>query len=211
VDNRLSRRVSSGGSGAAGLCDKVPFFLKQVQNADLFKSIIAALPQCCELLPENIRVLNSGKFRNDGADMFTAFEVIEKIFDPVALFDDAYAACRKDGLFVVTSATSSGFEYKVLGEHSPNIIPIDRLNLLSLEALIGRIKEAGFEIVEVSTPGRLDVEIVKRAYEKDTDIPKNPFWQYLFSKRSANVLHSLQEYLQQYQLSSHVWIAAIKR
>ena len=111
----------------------------------------------------------------------------------------------------MASTTSSGFEYQVLGEHSPNIIPIDRVNLLSLEALTGQVERAGFEIIEVSTPGRLDVEIVQKAFEKDPSIPLHPFWQYIFCHRDVHAMHSLQEYLQQYQLSSHVRIAAIKR
>ena len=77
------------------------------------------------------------------------------------LFKDAHAACRRNGLFIMTSTTSSGFEYQVLGKYSPNLIPMDRLNLLSLEALIGQMKKAGFEIIEVSTPGRLDVRLSK--------------------------------------------------
>ena len=111
----------------------------------------------------------------------------------------------------MTSATSSGFEYQVLKEHSPNIIVPDRLNILALEALVDQIEKAGFEVIELSTPGRLDVEIVKRAYEKDPNIPLDSFWKYIFDSRDANALHSFQEYLQQFRLSSHVRIAAIKK
>lgn len=176
--------------------------------------MISASPECYEqedLLPERVDTLKSDVLAVDSVDVFAAFEVVEKIFDPMKLFKDAHAACRRNGLFIMTSTTSSGFEYQVLGEHSPNLIPMDRLNLLSLEALMGQMKKAGFEIIEVSTPGRLDVEIVKKTYERNLDIPLHPFWQYLFHNRDINALHSLQEYLQQYQLSSHVRIAAIKK
>ena len=193
---------------------KYPIFLKQINSVGLFKTVISASPECYEqedLLPERVDTLKSDVLVADSVDVFAAFEVVEKIFDPMKFFKDAHAACRRDGLFIMTSTTSSGFEYQVLGEHSPNLIPMDRLNLLSLEALMGQMKKAGFEIIEVSTPGRLDVEIVKKAYERNLDIPLHPFWQYLFHNRDINALHSLQEYLQQYQLSSHVRIAAIKR
>ena len=137
--------------------------------------------------------------------------MVERVFDPKKLFDDAYHACKKNGLFILTSATSSGFEYQVLGEHSPNLIAPDRLNLLSLESLTNQIENAGFEIIEMSTPGRLDVEMVKRAYENNPEIMIEPFWKYLFKYRDENALKSLQEYLQRFQLSSHVRIAAIKK
>jgi len=188
--------------------------LQEVNSLGFFKSIISVLPECFEeeyLLPENIKIIQNNKTIENKIDILTAFEVVERVFNPANLFNDAYSSCKKNGLFLVTTTTSSGFEYQLLGEHSPNIIPLDRLNLLSLEALTSQIEKAGFEIIEISTPGRLDVEIVKRTYEKNPDIPLDPFWKYLFRYRNESALHSLQEYLQKYQLSSHVRLAAIKR
>jgi len=191
-----------------------PALLKQLKNANLFKSIRTVVPECYEqddLLPENIEIMDNTNVIKDSIDVFAAFEVLERVFDPGRLFDSAYNACRKNGLFIMTSTTSSGFEYQVLGEYSPNLIVPDRLNLLSLESLIKQIEDAGFEVIEASTPGRLDVEMVKKTYEKYPDIPLESFWKYLFSCRNERALHSLQEYLQQFQLSSHVRIAAIKK
>lgn len=189
-------------------------FLDQLKNTGLFECMVSFLPECYE--PEkmssgNIKIIKDGHIEKDSIDIFSAFEVIERVFNPKKLFFDAFKACKKGGLFVFTAATSSGFEYQVLKKYSPNIIPTDRLNLLSFEVLVSKIKEAGFEIIETSTPGRLDVEIVRRTYEKNPDIPIDPFWKYLFRFRDENALHSLQEYLQQFQLSSHIRMAAIKR
>jgi len=193
---------------------KHPVFLKQVNNAGLFRKVLSVYPECYEQ-EDSLRtqgfIENSNELKQNSVDVLAAFEVVEKIFDPIKFFKDAYAACKKNGLFIIETTTSSGFEYQVLGEHSPNIIPIDRLNILSLEALTGQIEKVGFEIIEMSTPGRLDVEIVKKAVEKDPDIPLHHFWKYLFRHRGVNAVNSLQEYLQQYQLSSHVRIAAIKK
>jgi hypothetical protein len=193
---------------------KYPSLLKQLSDTGLFKFIVSVLPECYEqenLLPKNVKIVNNKDITEGSIDISSAFEVVERAFDPGELFKDAYNACKKNGLFIITTATSSGFEYQVLGEYSPNAIPPDRLNLLSLEALRALIEKAGFKTIEVSTPGRLDVEMVKRTYEKNPDIPLEQFWKYLFRYRNENALYSLQEYLQQFQLSSHVRIAAIKR
>jgi len=193
---------------------KYPALLTQLNNTGLFSYIVSVLPECYEqenLLPGNIKIISNSNKVKESIDIFAAFEVVERAFDPVKLFNNAFNVCKKNGLCIITSATSSGFEYQILGEYSPNVIPIDRLNLLSLEALRTQIEKAGFEIIEVSTPGRLDVEIVKRTYDKNPDIPLDSFWKYLFRYRRENALHALQEYLQQFQLSSHVRIAAIKR
>ncbi len=193
---------------------KYPILLKQLSNTGLFKSIVSVLPEFYEqenLLPKNIKIISENDMVEDSIDIFAAFEVAEKAFDPGKLFDDAYITCKKNGLLIISSTTSSGFEYQVLGEYAPNVIPTDRLNLLSLEALTALIEKAGFDTVEVSTPGRLDIEMVKRTYEKNPDIPLDRFWKYLFRYRNENALRSLQEYLQKFRLSSHVRIAAIKR
>jgi|ETNmetMinimDraft_35_1059890.scaffolds.fasta_scaffold09716_3 hypothetical protein len=191
-----------------------PALLKQLNGADIFKYIKTFVPEFYEqddLLPGNIEIIDNTNVIENSIDVFAAFEVVERVFDPGRLFDNAYAACRKNGLLIMTSTTSSGFEYQVLGECSPNLIAPDRLNLISLEALIKQIENSGFEVIEMSTPGRLDVEIVKKTYEKNPDMPLDPLWKYIFSYRDKNALHFLQEYLQQFQLSSHVRIAAIKK
>jgi ribosomal protein S27E len=193
---------------------KYPALLRQLNETNFFKSIISAFPECYEqehLLPDNINITKDLEVVKNSTDVFAAFEVVERTFDPGKLFNDGQSTCKKNGLFIITSTTASGFEYQVLGEYSPNVFPPDRLNLLSLEALMRQIEKAGFKIIEVSTPGRLDVEMVKKTYEKNPDIPLDPFWKYLFRYRNENALHSLQEYLQQFQLSSHVRIAAIKK
>jgi len=193
---------------------KYPALLRQLEETGFFKSIISVSPECYDqeyLIPKTATITEDLELATNSVDIFAAFEVLERVFDPGRLFKDAEITCKKNGLIVVTSTTASGFEYQVLGEHSPNVFPPDRLNLLSLEALIQRIEKTGFKIIEVSTPGRLDVEMVKKAYDKNSDIPLDPFWKYLFRCRSESALHSLQEYLQQFQLSSHVRIAAIKK
>jgi hypothetical protein len=193
---------------------RYPTFMKELDNTGIFSSFFSVKPEYFgqeDLLPKNVKTAEAKCIFKEDIDVFAAFEIVERVFSPRELFRQASAACRKGGLFIITSATSSGFEYQVLKEHSPNIIAPDRLNILALEALTNQIEKSGFEIIEVSTPGRLDVEIVKRVYEKNPGIPLDSFWKYIFNNRDANALHSFQEYLQQFRLSSHVRIAAIKK
>jgi len=193
---------------------RYPIFLNELNSTGIFSSLFLLNPECYnkdELLPCHSKVVENNYILENEVDVFAAFEIVERVFSPRELFRRAFKACRDGGLFVITSATSSGFEYQVLKEHSPNIIVPDRLNILALETLAEQIKTAGFEIIEVSTPGRLDVEIVKRTYEENPDLPLDSFWRYIFNNRDAAALHSFQEYLQQFRLSSHVRIAAIKQ
>lgn len=193
---------------------RYPVFLNELNDTGIFSSFLLLNQECYnqgELLPVNSKVVGDKQILENEVDVFAAFEIVERVFDPLELFRRAFTACRNGGLFVITSATSSGFEYQLLKEHSPNIIVPDRLNILALEALVDQIKSAGFEVIEVSTPGRLDVEIVKRTYEENPGLAADRFWKYIFNNRDAAALHSFQEYLQQFRLSSHVRIAAIKK
>jgi SAM-dependent methyltransferase len=192
---------------------KYPWLLSELRSRRHLKTIISILPECFEeesSLRKTAEIMNTDEVGENSVDGFAAFEVVERVFDVQRLLDNAYRVCRQDGLLIITSSTSSGFEYQALGSYSPNIVPFDRINLLSLEALVGRIEKAGFEIIEVSTPGRLDLEIVKKVYEEDPDIPLDPFWKYVLRHRSEDAGRSFQEWLQRFQLSAHVRIAAKK-
>jgi SAM-dependent methyltransferase len=191
---------------------RYPAFLSQVKDQKIFQRVLLFLPECFEqegLIPKDIEIFRKG-FPRGYADVFAAFEQIERSFAPKRVIEEAALACKPGGIFVVTTNTSSGFEYQVLSDKSPNLIPFDRLNLLSFEALLRLFKDYGFNVVEASTPGRLDIEIVKKTIERHREIPGSSLWKYVFEHRSPESLHVLQEFCQRFQLSSYVRIAAIK-
>ena len=72
-------------------------------------------------------------------------------------------------------------------------------------------KRNGFEIIELSTPGQLDVDLVKNAIKNNPNLKISRFVTYLLQKRDEDSHRSFQEFLQRYKLSSHVRIAAIKK
>ena len=192
---------------------KYPHLLRHLMREDDFKSILSFKPQLFEqlsLVPD--RVIIEDKLDNLGLiDVITAFETLERMFDPSEFFLLANKYCKPGGLLLITTASYSGFEYQVLGENAPNINPINRMNLLSIEALSGRIQSAGFELIELSTPGRLDVEITRQAIEELGDIKMDSFWKYIFKFRDEKTWRDLQNFLQINRLSSHVRIVARKK
>ena len=193
---------------------KYPYFIEQICAQKLFQSIILFDSKVYEqsgLLPGTVVIENRLDHYRGKVSIVTAFECIERMFDPGILFSAANECCMPGGLLLITTATCSGFEFQVLGEHAPNINPINRMNLLSLEVLKERIQSAGFEIIELSTPGRLDVEVVRRAIKESENIAIHPFWKYIFQSRGEDTWQNLQNFLQLNRLSSHVRIAARKK
>jgi hypothetical protein len=108
----------------------------------------------------------------------------------------------------VTARSGSGFDVQVLWEHA-DVTPLEHLNLISVEGLERAIEHSGFEIVELSTPGQLDVQVVDRARkERGTVLPR--FLDYLLAHRDALCHEKLQDFIQEQRLSSHMRLIARK-
>lgn len=192
---------------------KYPGFLETLCNSGEFRRVAILRPDFGSgdwSMPAGIEQAEEPQRLNGQAGLFTAFEVLERLFDPRTFLNQAREVCLPGGILVLTTTTCSGFEYQVLGAHAPNLNPPDRLNLFSIETLTRMLEECGFELLELSTPGRLDVEIVRKTLEANPELPVSSFWRYFFQHRGEGARHSLQEFLQQYQLSSHVRVAARK-
>lgn len=191
---------------------KYAFLIKHMQAQNVFGKIAMLEPQLYEnskALPDNIAIISANT--STQVDMVTCFEGLERAADPKALVHVASDQLREGGLFFLTTASCSGFEYQVLKEHAPNLNPINRMNLLSLEAIVALLENGGFEVLELSTPGRLDVDIVKGAMAKK-DMPNvDPFWKYVFFHRHGRTSNALQQFLQESRLSSHVRVVARKK
>lgn len=189
-------------------------FLNMLDESQKITSIISInpeLPRGESALPQNATVFDSLDMVKEKVDVFTALEVLERVFDPAAFIRDAYAACQQGGLFFLTTNTISGFEYQILQDNSPRLHPPDRINLLSIEAIQDRLNETGFEVIELSTPGRVDVEIVRSTLESNPDVSIPEFIKYLLKNRDEKTWHSLQDFLQRNRLSSYLRVAARKK
>ena len=119
------------------------------------------------------------------------------------------ASCAR-GLLLATTTLISGFDLQVLWDRSNSIFPPDRLNLLSVEGLTKLLERHGLNLLEFSTPGMFDVEIVRRAILSDPDADWPRFIRYLVEKRDENAFDALQEYLQRFRLSSFARVVGRK-
>jgi len=185
--------------------------INEAKKFDRVTSISHKLPKQENLFPKDMIIYDDMSLIEEKVHVFTAFEVLDRIFDPVEFIKEAHRVCRSGGLFFLTTNTISGFEYQMLGDKSPRLHPPDRINLLSIEAIHNRLTESGFEVIELSTPGRLDVEIVRNALESNPEISTPEFFKYIFKNREERTWHSFQDFLQQNRLSSYIRVAARKK
>lgn len=140
----------------------------------------------------------------------SAFEKIEHRFNPHMFLEEACRRLAPGGLLFFTTRSISGFDMQVLWDKAPYIFVPEHLNLLSIEGIKLLIERLGMELLEISTPGQLDLEFVVRTAEQDPSIQLPRFVEYLIEQRDALAHADFQEFLQKHRLSSHVRVAARK-
>ncbi|MBI4369367.1 MAG: methyltransferase domain-containing protein [Elusimicrobia bacterium] len=190
---------------------KYPQFLEGLVQAKEFDRVTSVDPDWRlgnTPWPDSVEKLSVGSIGINGTDLMAAFDVLERVHDPAAVIGWMKSCLRPGGLAIVTTALSTGLEYLVLGAKAPNLNPIERRNLFSLEALSDLLTRHDFELLELSTTGRLDVELVARAMEEHPKDFQRTFWWYFFHHRGPEALQALQEFVQQHQLSSHCRLVA---
>jgi len=178
-----------------------------------FEKIIFVNPLALknESRSNNIKRTNNLGRLKEKCDIFAAFDSLDREFDPINFIKQANKTCRKGGLLLLTANTISGFEYQILGKNSDRLVPPDRLNLLSTEAIYNLLTKNGFQIIDLSTPGKLDVEIVANTFKSNSNIDMPEFLKYMFKYRSEDTWESFQDFLQLNKLSSYLRIAAVKK
>lgn len=193
--------------GFLAACATVPLFKRR-----LVVSPDAGLSQAC--LTHGCEVLDPLKpcFSEDVlVDLVSGFEALNEVHNPRAWVQQVHGWLQPEGLLVLTARTISGFDLQVLGVKSRNIHPMDHLNLPSIEGLSKLLEELGFEILELSTPGQLDLEMVERAYRADSTLPLPRFLKDLMERRTDEDRRQFQEFLQRARMSSYLRIAARKK
>ena len=137
------------------------------------------------------------------SDVVVAIDVLERIPSIARFLQQMESVVEPGGLLFATCPVSSGFEIQSLWEQSPSVIPPDKLNLPSVKGLIELFSASGkWKILELSTPGMFDVEMVKQTMQSSPD----KLWPRSLHALLDNIDHQgvgmFTEYLQSQRLSS---------
>ncbi|MGL4595179.1 MAG: class I SAM-dependent methyltransferase [Thermoguttaceae bacterium] len=198
------------GAGFGSFCDVI-------RERNYFGSITAVEPtpqmaKACRALGLNvINDFAENAISGNRCDLFCSFEVIEHIYNPFLFLQNACNVLSEHGLIVLSNPNPLGFDAAMLGlklatfdhEH------LNYFNPKSMEILLNR---AGFEVIEIVTPGRLDVDIVRKAALDGTlEVSGNPFFEQLLLESSDSVREEFQAFLAKNGLSSHMLSVARKK
>jgi 2-polyprenyl-3-methyl-5-hydroxy-6-metoxy-1,4-benzoquinol methylase len=143
-----------------------------------------------------------------GADVVTSFETIEHVFSPA----DFIAKCRQllapGGILVLTCPNYEGFDIQTLGVSSDSL-DAEHVNMLNPDALTVLMQRQGFDVIECSTPGELDIELVhEKVIAGEFDVSGNPFLRCLLKDRYDELRQPFQDFLIRNRLSSHMFLVA---
>ena len=183
---------------------------QEVQELDLFDAFhtIDPLPNLgasCEAM--GVRV---GREPLKGLGAISALTKLENHFSPLDLFRSAHEMLADGGLFFLTTRTVTGFDLQVLWDKTPYIFVPEHLNLVSIDGITELARRCGFSIIELSTPGQLDLELALHAAQEDPSIELPAFVWNLIKHRDDEARADFQAFLQKHRLSSHLRIAVKK-
>ena len=159
----------------------------------------------------SLKMLSSLDELSESLDMILLYETLDHLPETHEFLAEVHKALKPGGLCFITSILSSGINILLLRENASNIFPPDRLNVFSVEGLNQLFRKLDFEVIEFSTPGILDMEMLQHAIQQQPDLPELRFVRYLLKNRDEAVKQSFQEFLQASLMSSYGRILLRKR
>lgn len=146
---------------------------------------------------------------DDSADLVTCFEVLEHVHAPLEFLKDLAALARPGGYVFISTLGIDGFDLQTLWDTSSQISPPHHINFLSLKGFESLFARAGLVNVQVSTPGQLDVDIVRNALKRNPALLDGQrFLSRLLADDSEAA--AFQRFLVDRRMSSHAWVIGRK-
>lgn len=143
-------------------------------------------------------------------DLLTAFELVEHLHDPEVFMRKTAVLLNPGGRFFMTTLNGLGFDIQLLWGASKSVTPPHHLNFFNPHSIRILLERSGFELLEISTPGQLDWDIIEGGYRQEGTDPGR-FFRTLSKYGTAEAKADLQVWIRNHNLSSHMRIIARKR
>ncbi|EIC22323.1 class I SAM-dependent methyltransferase [Thiorhodovibrio frisius] len=137
-----------------------------------------------------------------GRRVFVSFELFEHLHDPVHFLVQLKKLMHPGDLFLFTTLSGTGLDIRVLWEQSHAISPPHHLNFFNPHSVQILLANSGFEILDVSTPGKLDLDIL---FNNQT-LVQDRFWQTFLAHTTEQERERCQEILAKTGYSSHMQV-----
>jgi SAM-dependent methyltransferase len=137
-----------------------------------------------------------------GPRAFVSFELFEHLHDPEAFCRHLFGLMAPGDRFLFTTLSGTGADIQALWQDSKSVSPPHHLNFLNPRSVRLLLERVGFEVVRVTTPGQLDVDILANAREAI----KDRFWRTFVAQADEGQRSAMQAFLAAHGLSSHMMV-----
>lgn len=193
-------------------------FCEEANTTGFFNRVLAVEPtpdgaESCR--KKNVDVIEKPiekvSINNENIDVIVSFEVIEHLFSPKDFLINCSNLIKNGGLIITTCPNIKGFDNIILGKLS-STIDHEHLNYFHPESLALLVSSCGFRLVEISTPGKLDAELVRNEILKRAfSLENRPFIKQLLVDKWNETHENFQKFLADNLLSGHMWMVASKK
>ena len=141
--------------------------------------------------------------------LLIAFELFEHLHDPAAFLHRVNELLRPGGYLYMTTLNGQGFDIQILWEGSKSVSPPHHLNFCNPRSMALLLERVGFEVLEVSTPGELDWDIIEGGWRAGESDPGRIF-RTMATHATPDAKHTLQQWIRDNGFSSHMRAVARK-
>ncbi len=192
-------------------------FCEQLSECELFQRIIALEPS--PRLAESCRrrgleviesTIEKCALPNNSVDVVASFEVIEHLFDPDLMLKEVNRILRPGGLLAISCPNIRGFDLMTLATAS-DTIDHEHMNYFHPRSMSELLARHGLRVANVSTPGQLDVDLVRNAaISGRISLEHQPLLQHMLIDNWEACARPFQAFLASNNLSGHMYALAIK-
>jgi hypothetical protein len=138
--------------------------------------------------------------------VFVSFELFEHLHDPMSFMSNLYSLMQSGDLFIFTTLSGNGLDIQILWENSKSIMPPHHLNFFNPQSVRMLLERTGFKPLQVTTPGKLDIDILSN----NQSLIKDRFWNSFLSLTTDAEKQAWQSWIADQGWSSHMWVVCCK-
>ena len=163
----------------------------------------------CYDLRESILQEDTFSIGGGEADLVLYLDQMQQELRPEERIQELKNCLKPDGLLILNTRAGSGFDIITLKEKNERIYPYEHILLPSVKGLVVFLEAHGFDVLEITTPGVMDVKYVLECRENLDD--QEGFVKNLLDDSGALILQEFQRFLQKSCMSSFVCVIARKK
>ncbi len=138
--------------------------------------------------------------------VFVSFELFEHLHDPGLFLEQLHQIMSVEDLFIFTTLSGVGADIRALWQDSKSVSPPHHLNFFNPLSIRLLLREKNFDPLEITTPGKLDVDILCKNREQI----KDRFWKVFIDQADDVQKAAMQAVLSETGFSSHMMVVCRK-